>query len=199
VNCREEPWAGDFVLRSCAIKESGKLERASFTVYRKGEVGTRPVAVLELTRNHSIGDAVTASTVEIFDPKLRRARWGTKLYERGLELACRHGMTFVSSSMRSEFSEAFWRKQVRKGRARCLRSTGKNKLVGSYYRIPKMELLEHGLTEAEVRAAIKKLPKPKRDLDGEGFWGCPRYAIKSSTCGRPSLDGVRRRIRKVSP
>lgn len=129
--------------------------------------------------------------VEISDPKLRRAKLGTKLYEKALELTCREGLRLGSSSMRSEFSEAFWRKQVRKGRARC--EGGKGVGPGSYYRIPRAELLELGLQDSEVREATRKLPKPKRDAQGEGFWRCPRYVIKKETCRKPELGRIRPR------
>jgi len=48
-----------------------------------------------------------------------RCGYGTKLYEKFLEVACAKGLKLSSDTTRSEASEGFWQKQVRKGRARC--------------------------------------------------------------------------------
>jgi hypothetical protein len=45
---------------------------------------------------------------------------GTKLYERGLQIACDRGLRLASSTSRTVASEGFWKKQVRKKRARCV-------------------------------------------------------------------------------
>ena len=44
---------------------------------------------------------------------------GTALYEQAAKLICERGGTMNSDAHRSEFSENFWRKQQKKGRAVC--------------------------------------------------------------------------------
>jgi hypothetical protein len=50
----------------------------------------------------------------------RRCGIGTKMYERALQLACELGLPLASGHSRTPASEGFWRKQERKGRARCV-------------------------------------------------------------------------------
>lgn len=54
----------------------------------------------------------------------RRCGFGTKLYEEVAKVACAKGVLLRSDTSRSEFSEGFWKKQARKGRAKCLGKTG---------------------------------------------------------------------------
>lgn len=50
-----------------------------------------------------------------------RQRYGTRLYEHGARHACAaSGRGLVSDYRRSDAAEGFWRKQVEKGRARCM-------------------------------------------------------------------------------
>ena len=49
----------------------------------------------------------------------RRCGYGTKLYEKMRDVACDYGVPLASDRIRSEFSDGFWRKQLRKGRAKC--------------------------------------------------------------------------------
>lgn len=50
----------------------------------------------------------------------RRCGFGTKLYERMRQIACDRGKRLASDTTRTKFSEGFWRKQVSRGRAKCL-------------------------------------------------------------------------------
>jgi hypothetical protein len=58
------------------------------------------------------------SSAQVYDNK--RCGIGTRLYERAARLVCdRFGQPLMSASERSAFSQGFWEKQIRKGRARC--------------------------------------------------------------------------------
>ena len=53
--------------------------------------------------------------------KHRSCGLGTKLYERIAKASCqKFKKGLMSDTARSEFSEGFWKKQVNKGRARCV-------------------------------------------------------------------------------
>lgn len=56
--------------------------------------------------------------------EFERCGVGTKIYEKMLEIACATGMRFTSDISRTDASEGFWRKQVKKGRARCVKNGG---------------------------------------------------------------------------
>lgn len=105
-----------------------------------------------------------------------RQRFGTRLYEFANELACKRGLRLASDAERSQFAEAFWRKQVSKGRAMCV-AKGR----ATVYEAPAAHL------SPEARA---KLPQPEGDS-----WPCKRYGV-TKPCAVTSLEGVRRRRRK---
>jgi hypothetical protein len=50
----------------------------------------------------------------------RRCGYGTKLYEMMRDIACQDGVKLQSDRERTEFSDGFWKKQAKKGRARCV-------------------------------------------------------------------------------
>jgi len=50
---------------------------------------------------------------------------GTKLYETAARTACKLGAPLASDSSRTRFSQAFWEKQVTKGRATCMAGSGR--------------------------------------------------------------------------
>jgi GNAT superfamily N-acetyltransferase len=55
------------------------------------------------------------------EPPYRRCGVGTRLYEVAAKLACSRGETLSSDVNRSVDSQGFWAKQVKKGRAKCVR------------------------------------------------------------------------------
>jgi len=122
----------------------------------------------------------------------------TRLYERGLALSCkpqgRHTARALSSDLvRSVFAEAFWRKQERKGRARCVPGHG------VYYSTP-LDQLDYALTTGRITAKeyaqrTRGLPSPPKEVatvygERTPVWPCERYEI---TCAsRPkSLAGYK--------
>lgn len=50
---------------------------------------------------------------------------GTKLYEKAAAFSCRLGLPLASDMTRTAASQGFWEKQAQKGRATCLRGSGK--------------------------------------------------------------------------
>ena len=54
------------------------------------------------------------------DESVRGQKVGLALYEAAAEEACKRGWTITSDAVRSRYSENFWAKQERKGRATCV-------------------------------------------------------------------------------
>jgi len=128
-------------------------------------------------------DAYTVNHIEV-DPKYRRARLGTKLYEKLVATACKEKLSLQSDYMRSHFAEAFWRKQEAKGRATCEETQG-TVYEGPVERLRREVML--GLrTSQEVDAIVAKLPMP----DGRN-WACGLYRV-SRPCATKSLKGLGR-------
>ena len=50
---------------------------------------------------------------------------GTKIYEKAASFACSHGVPLASDEVRTAAAQGFWTKQARKGRATCLRGSGR--------------------------------------------------------------------------
>lgn len=148
---------------------------------------------------------------------------GTRLYERALRAVCDVGQAYAvtSDNTRSEFSEAFWRKQLAKGRATCEGDGSQSK----YFKIPltraaaSFEMLPQTWEDkwrkdhpgqrptTEMREAWENRAAeaweqyreglPKRRSDEWGAWPCDFYSLKCSK--RPdSLDGLRYQIRSRS-
>lgn len=125
------------------------------------------------------------------DPEYRGGGAGTLLYEAVVDHACAVGLPVVSDDFRSPFAEAFWRKQHRKRRVRCIKNNPKEDLFGGEYTAPMRRLnnsLHNGeITPAEYEAIVAKLP-----VSNGGVWPCYQYEIKSP-CKTRSLQGVRRK------
>lgn len=121
--------------------------------------------------------------IEVEEP-FRRQRVGTALYEAALDEICKRRKFMVSDITRSAFAEAFWRKQVARGRAKCLNDA----LPGRYF---------------EGRDNSPDLPKPDVEPDGTRTWPCARWAMDPNRC-RPSsaevdLSGLLTRNRAAVP
>ena len=54
------------------------------------------------------------------EDEFQRCGVGTRLYEKALAIACDYGKRLASDDSRTRFSEGFWAKQVKKGRAQCV-------------------------------------------------------------------------------
>lgn len=149
--------------------------------------GTLKLSVDE--RRGSFNVIVSAVTVAT---KYQSMRLGTRLYEQALKDGCKLGYSVISDDMRSEFSEAFWRKQVRKKRATCALEGS-----GGYYAIPK-RALEKELARGEVsqerfNKIVANLPEPALELgmfDAKyPYWPCEYYKMDDA-CKTKSLAGL---------
>ena len=58
---------------------------------------------------------------------------GTKMYERAARYACSKGMPLSSDKLRTKYSQGFWEKQARKGRATCVVRSGGVRLSTDFY------------------------------------------------------------------
>jgi ribosomal protein S18 acetylase RimI-like enzyme len=96
------------------------------------------------------------------EPEVARCGLGTRLYEKALEYACSRGERLVSDTVRAKNAEAFWQKQVSKGRAECI-DTRQGTVLPS---------------DAKGRGAPKK-------------WPCRVFAITACPQGAADLSGLR--------
>lgn len=159
----------ELVIAQCEIPDTKDNVETYFVLDRQ----VQPKAALVL-ENRRQGLVVTAISVK--ERKDQHKRLGTRLYEFAAELACKRGKPLVSDTERSQFAEAFWRKQTAKGRAGCVEAGG-----AVFYANPTVHLTP------QERA---KLPQP----DGD-FWPCKRYGV-TKPCAVTSLEGMKRRRRK---
>ena len=88
---------------------------------------------------------------------------GTKLYEAAARVACRRfRLPLASDTARSSFSEGFWQKQVRKGRASCLATATREDVTSRNW---------HTIAQ---RHGIKRLGYPERKGECWSFiLSCP--------------------------
>lgn len=140
-----------------------------------------------------VGDAFIAPVrggyrverIEVRRDENRGKRVGTRIYEEAARVACSRGKPLVSDIIRSAFAEAFWRKQVRRGRAKCAtkRIPGERLPGGEVYHpfdIPNPE----------------SLPRPKNYPAGKR-WPCGYWELLPTVCrGAVSLEGLSGRRRK---
>lgn len=138
----------------------------------------------------------------------RRRGVGTALYEAALKLSCETGKPLASDHQRSPFAEAFWRKQVKKGRATChQRNTEKQENVWngplhdaryqaeeSCERLYRNMAPEHAdrCVASRMKKIEDKLPKPQGSA-----WPCKRFRLKPrKACLNVDLSAVLGRRRR---
>lgn len=121
-------------------------------------------AALELGEEEEDGLASVAFA-KVFNPG---CGIGTKLYEYMQDLACKHRLRLASDTERTRFSEGFWTKQVRKGRAQC-------------------RPMKH-----RSRGATRLNDDMK---DSGGYWDCYQYEMKNVCPTDRSLAGRRKKRR----
>lgn len=129
---------------------------------------------------------------------------GTKLYELALKEACSQGKSLISDSHRSPYSEAFWRKQTKKKRARCKTKGAAPALMSPITDLRKElsrdcrkqnrdEQWIERCTNARLKAMTSHLPVPK---EGD-VWPCLRWEIPVAACTSGSLESAP--SRKIKP
>lgn len=147
------------------------------------------VAYLQL-RKSEFKEALEVGYIQVA-PEYREHRLGTKLYEIALKEACKLGYEIESDNTRSAFAEAFWRKQVSKGRAECVTSDDRTE-GGKVYTDP-LDDLELSDPEEYERVA-DMLPKP-RNNGGVDYWPCVFYST-TNACKTTSFAGVKAKKRR---
>lgn len=168
--------------------QAAKLRRCEDEDYINYEVLRKEdaeVAYMRLKKN-KFKEVLEVGYVQV-GPEYREHRLGTKLYEIALKDACRLKYEIESDNSRSAFAEAFWRKQVSKGRAECVVSDDPHTAGATVYNDPLDEL---EMTDPdEYERVVDRLPKPRRDADGE-YWPCLFYST-TNACKTTSLAGVK--------
>lgn len=172
--------------QAARLKRCEKHDKIEYEVFRKGS----EVAYLQLKKNN-YKEALEVGYVQV-NPEYREHRLGTKLYEMALKDACALGYEVESDNTRSAFAEAFWRKQMSKGRAECVTSDDPETAGGTVYNDPLLELAD---TDPEEHARVRDLlPRPSRKIDADGdyeeFWPCLFYST-TNACKTSSLAGVK--------
>ena len=118
----------------------------------------------EITLERLAGNALGIDDAFVVE---QRRKVGTRLYEEALKEACSQGRDLQSDMVRSQLAEAFWRKQHRKGRAKCLPG--------------------RGVPVESLRASSV----PQWQVDGEGpYWPCRRWSIPFSRCPDTDLSAL---------
>lgn len=129
-------------------------------------------AVLDTARGR-----VIVGEIEVAD-EARRSGVGTALYEAAVKVGCRAGLDVSSDSFRSPYAEAFWRKQVAKGRATCISGRGE-------------------VYDAPTRGKPREgLPVPAEGTAGDPVWPCARYTARVP-CSAVDLSGTRKAPRRA--
>jgi len=114
---------------------------------------------------------------------------GTKLYTALAQYARRRGCSLASDKTRSVFSEAFWRKQQRKGRARC---QGKG---GNYYPEPLSFIRRECFSGRLAKATCDRVLDKSRFPEPDGHaWPCRRWVLNFPP--PESLAGARKKHRR---
>jgi len=126
------------------------------------------------------------------DEEYQSQKIGTALYEAAAAEVCYRKGTLKSDFLRSEFSEGFWAKQTKKGRAKCLSSYNRTVGYGNYYDDP-WEALTSEQKKAQEKRGIKRPFFAKEwdrgDWSNERGWDCQQYELKTS--GRDSVCALK--------
>lgn len=85
-------------------------------------LGTMNLEIIEDTRGQKLTQVTWAYT------RVTGSGVGTKLYERAARVACSNRAPLASDTRRTRYSEGFWAKQARKGRAMCVTKSGGKRL-----------------------------------------------------------------------
>lgn len=109
-------------IRCMTLRKKGirirRCEHNGYTEFRAYDGSGDIVGVVK------VGDAYEGGTTDVayseVSPSHRMDKVGTALYEAAAAFACENNSRLASDETRSEFSEAFWRKQARKRRASCI-------------------------------------------------------------------------------
>lgn len=138
--------------------------------YEVSDSGSFMVGALYLNRDtRGMDDILIVGEVRVLD-SYQRCGVGTQLYTRAAAIARERGMPLYSDTARTEASQGFWEKQVRKGRAKCFRK---------------------GTGARKIRMT------PGRDIVEErGKWSCQQYVLKPEATDLSGLKSKRKPAKK---
>lgn len=165
------------------VKRSPKARGERIELFKDG----KRVAYAQV-RDSSDGDNLLEMHQRHVEPAYRQQKLGTALYEIALAVACSEGKFLVSDINRSQFEEAFWRKQVSKKRASCVEMNRRQ--YANVYEAPlHMAVAEACKGSTDADCAQKARKKILSTLPDAPYWPCLRYALDKANCGR-SLEGL---------
>lgn len=140
------------------IRHQERGNKIAIAAFRRGT--DTPVGKMMLVDGPSL---LSVSYAHV-EPEMQHCGIGTKLYEHAVKVACDYQKPLASDDARTRYSEAFWQKQERKGRARCVRE-------------PDPDL--------DIGVQLDEEWRPT------GFWDCGQYALNEACPSDPSLAGRR--------
>jgi len=184
-----------FVGKECYVAGEFKVcedRNGTFRITFTPKDGGDTAELYATRRNDKGGDCRFVSGSAFVPDSMIGSGIGTKLYEAGMRAAQRAGCKYGSSDNRSVFSEAFWKKQQRKGRATCVRGE-----PASYYAPPYEDIkykCDRGRLPEKVCDRVLKVELPD-DYDSGygGSWDCNHYLLKTPM---PSSLGKLKKRRK---
>jgi GNAT superfamily N-acetyltransferase len=160
-------------------------------------------AVIATAKADVFPEHLEVSSINV-DDNYRSQKVGTKIYEQLLKYACSTGKVLASDTLRSHFAEAFWRKQARKRRAKCVKpskSTDFNvfeTVLEDQLWLISARCRAKGKSEVEctreAEAFAKRLPKPRISSKKEPYWPCKQWETLHTACGS-SLEGLKNKRR----
>jgi hypothetical protein len=113
---------------------------------------------------------------------------GNEMYRLAAEEACRRGGVLTGSHYRSPFSENFWKKQIREGRAEC--DTSDHDGTAEIYEHPVADLYE-GLIDGSLPVPLyNKLRSRIRPRPASGHYDCYRVPLKRAWCALPDAKRI---------
>ena len=113
---------------------------------------------------------------------------GNEMYRLAAEEACRRGGVLTGSHYRSPFSENFWKKQIREGRAEC--DTSDHDGLAEIYEHPVADLYE-GLIDGSLPVPLyNKLRSRIRPRPASGHYDCYRVPLKRAWCALPDAKRI---------
>ncbi len=161
-----------------------KVRQGSFEIHGVTKDGEIVANLLALT------DTPTSPEYHVawvwVDEDYQSRKIGTALYEAAAAETCYRKGTLKSDFLRSEFSEGFWVKQAKKGRAKCLSSYNRTVGYENYFEGPWDALSQERKDEHERRGIQHPLGWKEWNR-GDGWtatplpgWSCAQYELKTS-------------------
>ena len=198
-----EGYAPPCPLKKYVVEEDDQGFRVLAIVRQKGRKGVAEgwaeVGSLRAWRDSANGPYVAHWSETPYSVLATCPGLGTGLYEAAAREACKRGTTLAGSDMRSPFSEKFWKRQVKNGRATCNTDT-----YASIYGTP-VGSLRYALTNGAI--SVPQYNKLRKNLPARPtappYWECANVPLKACT-GKVrlrlpvdnTLHGLRKRAKR---